>query len=163
MTEYTCDSFRFFNLFLVYFGGKGTQQENLTNSYSSLPHPMGRILSILDEIPILFSGFWTTEIRLGWGTAVGESRPCYSCWENPMGIQKGRSRPYDCGLNALLVERNVPSVVFTSVPPFCHLAPPSGASWQGSLVFPSFWGNYTLCGAIILSFFMVNPSTIWLY
>ena len=24
MTEYTCDSFRFFNLFPVYFGGKGT-------------------------------------------------------------------------------------------------------------------------------------------
>ena len=24
MTAYTCDSFRFFNLFLVYFGGKGT-------------------------------------------------------------------------------------------------------------------------------------------
>ena len=25
MTEYTCDSFRFFNLFPVYFGGKGTK------------------------------------------------------------------------------------------------------------------------------------------
>lgn len=25
MTEYTCDSFRFFNLFPVYFGGKGTE------------------------------------------------------------------------------------------------------------------------------------------
>ena len=25
MTEYTCDSFRFFNHFPVYFGGKGTQ------------------------------------------------------------------------------------------------------------------------------------------
>ena len=29
------------------------QQENLTNSYSILPRPMGRILSILVEIPIL--------------------------------------------------------------------------------------------------------------
>ena len=27
MTEYTCDSFRFFNLFPVYFGGKGTRAE----------------------------------------------------------------------------------------------------------------------------------------
>ena len=27
MTEYTCDSFRFFNLFPVYFGGKGTEAE----------------------------------------------------------------------------------------------------------------------------------------
>ena len=27
MTEYTCDSFRFFNLFPVYFGGKGTSSE----------------------------------------------------------------------------------------------------------------------------------------
>ena len=26
MTEYTCDSFRFFNLFPVYFGGKGTMK-----------------------------------------------------------------------------------------------------------------------------------------
>lgn len=29
MTEYTCDSFRFFNLFPVYFGGKGTLGINL--------------------------------------------------------------------------------------------------------------------------------------
>ena len=28
MTEYTCDSFRFFNLFPVYFGGKGTDRQN---------------------------------------------------------------------------------------------------------------------------------------
>ena len=27
MTEYTCDSFRFFILFPVYFGGKGTFPE----------------------------------------------------------------------------------------------------------------------------------------
>ena len=27
MTEYTCDSFRFFNLFPVYFGGKGTHAQ----------------------------------------------------------------------------------------------------------------------------------------
>ena len=27
MTEYTCDSFRFFNLFPVYFGGKGTVRQ----------------------------------------------------------------------------------------------------------------------------------------
>ena len=32
MTEYTCDSFRFFNLFPVYFGGKGTARR-----YRELP------------------------------------------------------------------------------------------------------------------------------
>ena len=32
MTEYTCDSFRFFNLFPVYFGGKGT----VANAYNQL-------------------------------------------------------------------------------------------------------------------------------
>ena len=30
MTEYTCDSFRFFNLFPVYFGGKGTERNFIT-------------------------------------------------------------------------------------------------------------------------------------
>ena len=29
MTEYTCDSFRFFNLFPVYFGGKGTLMQEI--------------------------------------------------------------------------------------------------------------------------------------
>ena len=29
MTEYACDSFRFFNLFPVYFGGKGTHRAGL--------------------------------------------------------------------------------------------------------------------------------------
>lgn len=32
MTEYTCDSFRFFNLFPVYFGGKGTDKAMMTPS-----------------------------------------------------------------------------------------------------------------------------------
>ena len=32
MTEYTCDSFRFFNLFPVYFGGKGTLVLNYAHS-----------------------------------------------------------------------------------------------------------------------------------
>ena len=31
MTEYTCDSFRFFNLFPVYFGGKGTVQVDMSD------------------------------------------------------------------------------------------------------------------------------------
>ena len=39
MTEYTCDSFRFFNLFPVYFGGKGTvlQSENETPQNTPFP------------------------------------------------------------------------------------------------------------------------------
>lgn len=33
MTEYTCDSFRFFNLFPVYFGGKGTGFTKMTDHF----------------------------------------------------------------------------------------------------------------------------------
>ena len=36
MTEYTCDSFRFFNLFPVYFGGKGTYEYGIQLSLSTL-------------------------------------------------------------------------------------------------------------------------------
>ena len=34
MTEYTCDSFRFFNLFPVYFGGKGTLGFHVHRSFA---------------------------------------------------------------------------------------------------------------------------------
>ena len=63
---------------------------------------------------------------------------CRRCRKIPMGIQKGRSRPYDYGLNVLGLGRDASWVVFTSVSPVRHFLPPLGASWQGSLVFPRF-------------------------
>ena len=40
MTEYTCDSFRFFNLFPVYFGGKGTDSYSVAEFFSSGKAPV---------------------------------------------------------------------------------------------------------------------------
>ena len=47
MTEYTCDSFRFFNLFPVYFGGKGTVFDDLLNIFSQF---------MIDDFPTVLRG-----------------------------------------------------------------------------------------------------------
>ena len=45
MTEYTCDSFRFFNLFPVYFGGKGTNVAETKVKYDKAVDELEKLLT----------------------------------------------------------------------------------------------------------------------
>ena len=59
MTEYTCDSFRFFNLFPVYFGGKGTMPVRSADIgiYNFQP-TLGAFLCILAWVGCFLVGAW---------------------------------------------------------------------------------------------------------
>lgn len=59
MTEYTCDSFRFFNLFPVYFGGKGTQADmaavqDRSGCDGGLPVAVGTLIQPVGQAATVF-------------------------------------------------------------------------------------------------------------